>query len=329
MTQPQNRSSFDTGDLPPAVDGERLTYEIGQARVNCYTAGQGGPLLLLHSINAAASAYEIKPAVDVMQYERTVYALDLPGFGTSSRGDIDYSIEFYVETIVAAVSFISQRHDGAPVDVLGLSLTCEFMARAALRQPELFRSLLMVTPTGFETGAHKRRDTPGSTAELPVVKTVVSVKPIGKALFGLLVSRPSVSFFLKRTFGSSQVDPGLVDYAYRSAHQPGAAHAPLAFVSGRLFAKDIRNLYEELSLPVWLAYGTKGAFSNFDEADWVRNRPNWAESRFETGAFPHFQAPRDFFTALRRFLSAIPTQAEVSERGMAAPQSAMMARQAG
>jgi pimeloyl-ACP methyl ester carboxylesterase len=333
MTKPRNQSTSDSSaspiDLLPAVKGDHFTLDVGSARVNVYVAGEGEPLLLLHSINAAASAYEVKPIFDTLQQDHTVYALDLPGFGTSSRGDIDYSVTLYVETILAAVRLISRRHDGMPVDVLALSLTSEFLARAALRHPASFRSLMMITPTGFEKGARNRRGPAGSTREIAALKGTMAIGPIRNALFGLLVSRPSVSFFLKRTFATSKVDPELVDYAYRSAHQPGAAHAPAAFISGRLFSNDIRDVYEELSLPVWLAYGTKGAFSDFSESEWVRTCANWVEDSFETGAFPHYQDRPAFLAAMRRFLASVPTPAEIAERGMRAPQSAMTARQAG
>ena len=38
------------------------------------------PLLLLHSINASASAYEVKPLFEHYRQQRPVYAPDLPGF---------------------------------------------------------------------------------------------------------------------------------------------------------------------------------------------------------------------------------------------------------
>ncbi|GAC1631487.1 MAG: hypothetical protein NVS9B10_24950 [Nevskia sp.] len=46
-----------------------------------------GPLLLIHSINASGSAYEIKPLYAHYRGERPVLALDLPGFGCSGRSD--------------------------------------------------------------------------------------------------------------------------------------------------------------------------------------------------------------------------------------------------
>lgn len=66
----------------------------------------------------------------------------------------------------------------------------------------------------------------------------------GGALFNALTSRPSVRYILQRTWGSKAIDEGLFEYCWASARQPGARHAPLAFLSGWLFGQDSRTVYE-------------------------------------------------------------------------------------
>jgi pimeloyl-ACP methyl ester carboxylesterase len=39
--------------------------------------------MLLHSINAAPSAYEVKPLFEQMRHTHRVFAPDLPGYGFS------------------------------------------------------------------------------------------------------------------------------------------------------------------------------------------------------------------------------------------------------
>ena len=55
-----------------------------------YEAGTGAPVVLVHAIDAAASAHEITPLFDTLRQRRRVIALDLPGFGRSDRPDIRY-----------------------------------------------------------------------------------------------------------------------------------------------------------------------------------------------------------------------------------------------
>jgi hypothetical protein len=73
--------------LGAAVSGER--FEFGG--LSAYVAGRGAPLLLVHSVNAAASAAEVRPLFEHYSATRTVFAIDLPGFGHSRRADIAYT----------------------------------------------------------------------------------------------------------------------------------------------------------------------------------------------------------------------------------------------
>lgn len=69
--------------LAPALSAERFTFD----GLSCYVAGKGPPLLLVHSVNPAASAAEVRPLFDHYRATRTVFALDLPGFRFSDRSD--------------------------------------------------------------------------------------------------------------------------------------------------------------------------------------------------------------------------------------------------
>src|SRR5512147_1527879 len=68
--------------LPPALPGERREFASKAGRISYYRDGPAGPaapLLLVHSVNAAASAYEVLPLYEHYRKSHTVYALDLPG----------------------------------------------------------------------------------------------------------------------------------------------------------------------------------------------------------------------------------------------------------
>ena len=128
-----------------------------------------------------------------------------------------------------------------------------------------------------------------------------------------MLTRPgTIRYFLRRTWGSNEIDEGLAAYDDVITKQPGAEHAPLAFASGRLFSRDIRRVYEALRLPVWLAHGTRGDFQDFRGADWVRGRAGWTVQAFDTGALPHFERPQTFCEAYERFLASLP-EPEASE----------------
>lgn len=295
--------------LPDALQGQRENCTRRVGRMAYYAKGKGAPVLLVHSINAAASAYEVRPIWDAAPDNWRVYAPDLPGFGHSDRSDRHYSRDTYVDAILDMLDEIEQHHGATPVDVLALSLSCEFVARAALRAPHLIRRLAFVTPTGFQKGSEKLTDPAEGTREIAGLHRTVSLPLLSDALWAGLVSRASIRFFLQKTFGTKDIDESLLAYDYLTAHQPGAKHAPLAFVSGRLFSSDIRRVYEALDCPVYLAHATRGDFADFREAGWVDSRLNWKRQSFDAGALVHFEQPGPFMAQLVDFFAKEPASA--------------------
>ena len=184
--------------LGPALAGLRKEVTGTAGRLAYYVAGNGPPLLLVHSVNAAASAYEVRPIYDGMQATHRVYALDLPGFGQSDRSGRDYAVPLYVAAIHDMLRIIAAEAGVTVIDALALSPGSEFLARAATQAPSRFRTLTLVTPTGFAHGAAKREAPAGATREVPGLLRLLQFPLWSQALFNLLVSRASIRYFLRR-----------------------------------------------------------------------------------------------------------------------------------
>lgn len=298
--------------LPKAVAAERRMVRHRAGDLSYYVTGEGSPILLIHSINAAASVYEIAPIFEAFRNDRRVYAVDLPGFGFSERTARRYDIDLYVDAIADMLDVIASETGRRSVDILAVSLSAEFLARLASERPGGLRTLCLVTPTGFDRVSSGRRGREGSNREVPGLHATVTFPLWSRALYNLLVTRPSIRFFLEKTWGSKRIDEGAFEYSYRTSHQPGAERAPFAFVSGRLFSGDIRSVYERLNLPVLVIHGTRGDFGDFTGVGWTRSRPNWTVVPLPTGALPHFERPAEFAAIYRDFL----------DRGVRAPDQA-------
>jgi len=291
--------------LGPALTGLRKETTGTAGRIAYYDAGNGPPLLLVHGVNATASAYEVRPIYDAMQATHRVYALDLPGFGHSDRSDRGYAVPMYLAAIDDMLKVIATETGVTAVDALALSLGAEFVARTAIDAPARFRTLTLVTPTGFANGASDLDAPERATREVPGLLKLLQFPLWSQALFNLWVSRAGLRYFLRRTWGSRDIDEGLFKYSYRSAHQPGARRAPLAYVSGRLYSKDILRVYAAIATPVWAPHGIRGGFGDFSGAGPVAMPPNWRFQSFATGAMPHFERPAEFCADLSRFLRAV------------------------
>ncbi len=293
--------------LPPALPGRRArlaTRRAGDVSFYASADAEGVPLLLVHSINAAANAYEVRPLYLHFRTSRPVYALDLPGFGFSERSRRRYTPRLMVEAIHATVEEIRRRHGPAPIDALALSLSASFLARASLERSDAYRSLALISPTGFD-GQLSGDGPPDGHRGRDWLLHLLDRPPLGRPLFDALVTRPSMRFFLQKTFGSPAIDEDLLAYDHASAHQPGAEHAPFCFISGHLFPTDSTRLYEQLRLPVWMLHGERGDFVDYRHVPRVAGRPNWRVETLPTGAFPHFERPGTVAAGYEAFLASL------------------------
>ncbi len=269
--------------------------------MHCYVDGAGPPLLLVHSMNASASAAEMRPLYLHYAASRTVFAPDLPGFGMSDRSDRVYSPRLMTDALHALRETIGERHGAAPIDALALSTGCEFLARAAAERPSGYRSLALVSPTGL-MGRRARRGAPGSLRGLPAVHRLLSNPRWAQSLFNGL-TRPSViRYFLKRTWGSAAIDEALWAYDVLSTRQPGARHAPLYFLAGLFFSADIHDVYDALQMPVWMSHGNRGDFTDFRGLDCLARGASWRVNTYPAGALPYFESTAAFIEDYDRFL---------------------------
>jgi pimeloyl-ACP methyl ester carboxylesterase len=297
LAHPRGASKASRVELPPAVDAARhdLATEHG-GRIHYYvdTSGTGRPLLLIHSINAAPSTFEMKPLFERYRSQRPVYALDLPGFGHSERSDRRYSPTLFANAILEVL----EKVIGKPCDLIAFSLGCEFAAQVAITRPDLVESLVLISPTGFSA----RRLPKGETAERAY--KVLRVPVLNDGLFSLLTSRPSIRFFYKQAFHGT-IPPELIDYAYATSHQPGAKYAPLYFLSGQLFTQNAREtLYAKVTQPVLVLYDRDPNIDFHELPDFLGRHSQWRAERVEpTRGLPQWERPAETAAAIDRFWS--------------------------
>lgn len=280
--------------LPEALDAPRRTLETrAGGTVSCYfdDSGSGVPLVLIHSINAAPSAIEMKPFFDEYRGKRPVHALELPGFAFSSRDNIDYSPTLFADTINEFIASIP-----GPVDVIALSTTAEFVARAARTKPAAFRSIVLISPTGLG-----RREPPSEAASDRIGR-IFRFSLLSSNLYRLLTTRSSIRFFLRQSFAGPMPE-ALVEYARATARQPGAQYAPYAFLSMRLFTRDAaRTLYQPLAVPTLVVYDRDPNVDFERLAEVEAANPRVSSVRISpTLGMPHWDEPRRTFDAINAF----------------------------
>lgn len=296
----ERKSSGFTWPLQAAIEAERHVIATSDAGAISYyedTSGEGRPLVLLHGIHTAGSAFEMRTLFYEFRGERPVYALDLPGFGFSQRGGMPYSPKTYVNAIEHVLRHIAVESPDGRADIVALSLSSEYAARVAADLPELVHSLVLISPTGFERiaqGDWQRTEAPA------FLKSAARVG--GELFFDALVTRSSLTHHLRKSFAGN-LDRGLLEYAHATCHQPGAQYAPLAFVSGELFPSgDPKQEYAKVKAPVLVLYDEDPYATFHGLRAFALRKPNYhAERVAHTRGLPHIEARERTMRLVRGF----------------------------
>jgi pimeloyl-ACP methyl ester carboxylesterase len=270
--------------------GRRLFYAHRKARTR-----SGRPVLLLHGIHAAAWSYEWRSNVDALASQHDVYALDLLGFGMSDRPQLRYSARLYMRLI----DDFARQVIGEAATLIASSLTAAYAAVLGARDPGQYPALVLIEPTGLV-----RRNSAATTGG-DVARVVVNAPLVGSAVFNALASRRSVRYWLERAYVDLEfVTPELVSIYHRAAHQPGARHAPAAFLSGHLNL-DVRGAIRRLRQPVLLVWGEQAVETPVEDArGFMALNPALQLTILDpAGMLPHDEQSAEFNGIVTRFLA--------------------------
>lgn len=291
--------SWRAGPLESGLPGNRRFYHWVRdgAIYNVFyqVDGNGPPVVLVHGINAAASSFEMRRVYAGLRASHRVYAIDLLGFGLSDRPARAYRAADYVDLLRDFLGDVVQQ----PTALIASSLSAAYAVEVAAGAPELVQRLLLICPTGLQ-----RLAAPPSRPQ-QALGWLLRTPVLGSTLFNLLVSRPSLRYFLaERTYADpSLVTDALIDAYYRTSHQEGARYAPAAFVGGAL-NQSIQTTYPTVRQPVQIVWGREAQLTPVSDANlFIRLRP---ESRLKVfdrcGLLPHDERADDFLAFAREVL---------------------------
>jgi pimeloyl-ACP methyl ester carboxylesterase len=269
-------------------------YETGRAAEN----DDAEPVVLVHSIHAAASAWEMRELFARLGADRRVLAYDLLGFGASDRPDADYDPDLYRELLRDFLREVA----GGPAHVVASSVSAAHALELAAREPALFRSLVAINPTGLLTQA----ESPGRGGR--VLQNLFRLPWLGEALYNLLVSRPSLRWYGARLYRDPEVRDEATEQRWVAAHQPGARFAPAAFL-GNALGENAYMALRTLEVP------TLAIWSPSEIVDTVREQeafgavaPGIEQAWIEdSGSVPHEERPDEVERLLRDFWARLPT----------------------
>lgn len=233
--------------LESELPGEARIYRWKQGHI-FYTvlgAADAPPLLLLHTPEVGASAYEMRRIMELLAPYYRVYAPDLLGFGLSDRPRIAYAVETYTTFCRDFLTGIVAQ----PATIVASRVSCNYAVTIAASEPALCERLVLISPVALY-GDEQKSALMSGLAQVPVVKPL---------LYPMLSTRLALHAML--AWQRSSTDDADLDHFYASAHQLGAEHAPMALLAGKL-TENVAGQFEKARQPtliIWGAYQLHGS----------------------------------------------------------------------
>ncbi|MGN6176530.1 MAG: acetoin dehydrogenase dihydrolipoyllysine-residue acetyltransferase subunit [Streptosporangiaceae bacterium] len=143
----QARAVIDAG-VPDDADGGPAveTADIGGRKVSYVGTGQDGEVVLLvHGYGGDRNSWLFLQ--EPLAARHRVYALDLPGHGTSSKDVGDGSVETLADAVLGVLDAIGAER----AHLVGHSLGGAVALAVAARDPRRVSSLTLIAPSGFGT----------------------------------------------------------------------------------------------------------------------------------------------------------------------------------
>ncbi|MFN8481577.1 MAG: alpha/beta fold hydrolase [Anaerolineae bacterium] len=245
------------GPLMSEVPGKTGYWHSPHGMIFYKTIGEGEPVVLVHGFNAAASSYEMRCQAAPLSERFKVYAFDWLGYGLSERPSLLYTAELYAELLNGFLREVV----GGPAHIVASSQAAACVIQNAATSPELYRRLLLITPTGIQSLIGE------PNALTTTARNLVAAPVLGTFLFNLLASKPSLRSFLERQayYDPSFVTDEMVEAYFVTGHQPGARYAPASFLTNYL-TLPIAQAWAQLKQPTCIAWGEQSKINPVTQA---------------------------------------------------------------
>ncbi|MGJ3254489.1 MAG: alpha/beta fold hydrolase [Elainellaceae cyanobacterium] len=256
-------------------------------------------LVFLHGFGGGSSSYEWSKVYPAFAADYRILAPDLLGWGQSAHPERSYQIDDYLTSIPEFIEATNQR----PVIAIASSLTAAITIRVAIDRPDLFKSLILVAPSGLSDF--------GDDYTRSFFAQLVSTPIVDRVLYSVAIANRSGirSFLEQRQFARSQrISEDIVDAYLASAQQPNAEFSALSFVRGDL-CFDLSRYIVQLHTPTAILWGKASQFTTADLGKRLAEMNTDAVQIFhvleDVGLTPQLESPAVTIGLIRKFLATL------------------------
>ena len=290
----------------PALEFDQVDYgyQVRHARVDgmdiaYLDEGRGEQtLLLIHGLGTSAKGWQRN--IPALSARHRVIALDLPGYGHSSKGAYPYSMRFHAETAAGLLAALGIER----AVWVGHSMGGQIALTAALELPERVEALVLLSTAGFEGFTEGEGDwmkgavTPKFVAESPVRQIAANLHS------NFHETPPEAEFFITDRIqirGARDFD----DYCYAVWRNVAA-----------MLDGPTHDRLEEIDRPALIVFGELDRLipNPFLHGGWTRDVAAFGHARIsgsrlimlpETGHMTMFERPDEVNAAIIEFVGRL------------------------
>ena len=269
--------------------GKYFTWQYGEMFYHKY--GTGSPVVLIHNLHPAFSSYEWNEVIDCFSKDHTVYTVDLPGCGRSSKNKITYTNYFYVLALKSFIREVVKKK----CTVVASGYSSSFVLMAASSDESLIGRIIAVNPKSINSLTR----TPNKKSR--AASFLISLPVIGTSVYNMSQARSNIdySFTEKYMFNPFRSKERFTDAFYEGAHfNEGKGKYLLASIQGNTMTVNISSALKKVGDKLYILYGEKADNAEViagiyqKENDSIRIKPVPG-----TRMLPHMESPADFMAA--------------------------------
>ncbi len=197
--------------------------------------GHGNPVLLVHSLDVAASSEEWFRIRDKLAESHTVYSIDLLGCGLSEKPFMTYTNHIFAQLICDFIKVII----GKRTTVISSGNSSAFVISACDNDSTLFEKIILVSPENPDKG----QLIPGKRAR--TYKAILSMSVLGNLLYNIAVFRWNIRYNIRSDFyRKDRFTKDILDKCYEAAHR---GLSPRSLYSSIVCFYTKKNIKFELS----------------------------------------------------------------------------------
>ncbi|MBJ7882824.1 alpha/beta hydrolase [Gelidibacter salicanalis] len=132
-------------ELLSDYDFQSHMIALNDLDINYIKEGSGEKtLLFVHGLSSNADAWSKN--IDALKETYTCVALDLPGYGKSSKPDVTYRPTYFAEVVSQFIEKLELQN----IVLIGHSMGGQASVKLVIHHPEVIEKLILVAPAGLE-----------------------------------------------------------------------------------------------------------------------------------------------------------------------------------